>query len=356
MDDPFGDLRGCLVARTDSTAAAARKLRRCAREWEQKRPDPAAIEKGLELLKRTALKLAAGPHRVRALAWTAEVARHLGHPDPAIEDLTISESAAIPEDWRRAEAIIACARVLRHRREDLAEIVTSLEKGLARRTEARLARLGAGDIRDKGSSGSKVHEQKVEAIPSPDPLPGGERITIGLVNAYKGGQGPDGAPRLKEVHLRAIGRAAPLCNAYGFNLALFNFPLAPGMTGEDLVARVAATSRVGAGGGHLAGLADEGRLVLVEPGKRLTGDDEELGRLVATTSKPGAGKATPLPELIADGVPLLILIGLGPKGLPYGILEASAHHLEVTGVGVALETATAMGALVQHLRHALVGN
>ena len=44
-----------------------------------------------------------------------------------------------------------------------------------------------------------------------------------------------------------------------------------------------------------------------------------------------------------------LIMGLGRKGLPRSLLDKVPYHLEITGSGVPLETATAMGILAYML-------
>ena len=75
---------------------------------------------------------------------------------------------------------------------------------------------------------------------------------LALYDTYEGG--------LKPVHARAVARAAPLCVAFGLDLALMGFPTD---NLEELVKMVARDTGVGKGGGYLKELHKEGRVVLV---------------------------------------------------------------------------------------------
>ena len=44
-----------------------------------------------------------------------------------------------------------------------------------------------------------------------------------------------------------------------------------------------------------------------------------------------------------------IIMGLGKRGLPQSLLDSVDYHLELTGSGVALETATAMGVIAAQM-------
>jgi hypothetical protein len=165
-----------------------------------------------------------------------------------------------------------------------------------------------------------------------------KRHFLALCDTYEGG--------LKPVHSRAVARAAPLCAAFDLDLALIGFP----SDDLDRIIDLAVTdTNIGKGGTFLRQLHQEGRIILLDP--ELVGDMGLLsaGIPVATTSSPDRSKAVSLEEAIAlsrNGPGNICLImGLGRKGLPGKLLKAVAHHLEITGSNVPLETATAMGIL-----------
>lgn len=174
------------------------------------------------------------------------------------------------------------------------------------------------------AGGAPAPAPRPTAAKDASPVP--ERIghTLALVNTYEGG--------LKLPHLRAVARAAPVCHAFGLDLALLDFPV------EDLASLVQAVESetgIGEGGRYLAGLHAAGRLL-----------DRAPRTWVATTPKPAADKQA---ELAGRG-PICFLMGVGPKGLPAHMLEAAELHYEITGNGTSLETATAMGILAERLR------
>jgi hypothetical protein len=76
---------------------------------------------------------------------------------------------------------------------------------------------------------------------------------------------------------------------------------------------------------------------------------------VATTPHPEPAKAADLAGALARARAagtgrLCVLMGLGKRGLPASLLRAVASHVELTGQGVSLETATAMGVVAERLR------
>ncbi|WP_202320136.1 DUF531 family protein [Archaeoglobus neptunius] len=158
-------------------------------------------------------------------------------------------------------------------------------------------------------------------------------IVICLVNTYD---------KLKkhEIHLRSIARAAPLCYAFNMHLALLDFPF--WKKPEEVAEEVAEYTTIGNGGKYLLGLAEEGKLHLVEK------IPAHFGVSIATTSKPDPKKNMDL-ELLKSLNSATFLIGLGRKGLPSNILKSARYHLDITQQGVSLETCTAIGAIAMLL-------
>ena len=179
--------------------------------------------------------------------------------------------------------------------------------------------------RGQGRLGGKIAKAApAKAVKLPTPT--GEHV-LGLWNGYRGG--------LKPPHLRALARAGALCAGFGLDLALVDF----GKTElPRLAQRVARESRAD-GGEWFAALVGAGRVKLFNgvPGKW-------AGTLVATTPQPGK----PEPPVPFEGR-LCLLMGVGPQGLPGKLLKAAKFHLELTGHGVELETATAMGVIAERL-------
>jgi len=168
---------------------------------------------------------------------------------------------------------------------------------------------------------------------------------------------------------RTLARAAPVAAAFDCNLAAFGFPFDEGRRREgrsadapdlrtplEVAEFVADSTTIGEGGEYFQQLARESRFQFFPfPG---AGFPPQLGRVVATTPHPDAGKRTTPLEVareLASGKSQLLVYGLGPRGLPKDVLAASKTHLEITGKGVSLETATALGALpamlAAHLHH-----
>ncbi len=171
------------------------------------------------------------------------------------------------------------------------------------------------------------------------------RHILALYDTYEGG--------LKPVHSRTVARAAPLCAAFDLDLALMGFP------SDDLdriIELVSKETNIGKGGAYLNSLHKEGRVYLVKcTGSDPPGDWSGLGLPVATTSKPARSRSIMMKDskkLSSKEHPLkrvCLIMGLGRKGLPRSLLDKVPYHLEITGSGVPLETATAMGILAYML-------
>jgi len=151
--------------------------------------------------------------------------------------------------------------------------------------------------------------------------------TLGLFNTYGG--------NWNHPHFKAVYKASKLCAAFDLDLALISFPV---ISPKKLVKEVNKEMRV-TRNDFLSELLSLGRVLFFEE------DIDELlaGRKVVTTSNPDNDKTT-LPS-----EKLCMVMGLGPKGLPKSYIKKSDYHFELTGLNVALETGTAMGALSYEL-------
>lgn len=191
---------------------------------------------------------------------------------------------------------------------------TPAKKKAQRKVDQALEKAGMQAPEPKPET-AQVVEEKIE------PLPEGKGKTLALVNTYEGG--------LKVTHLRAVAKAAPLCVAFDLDLALVDFPTDDL---DGLVAQCNAETRIGAEGKHVQQLHNAGRIHLQAP----------AGAWIASTPNP-----TKKCSLAGD----VLLMGLGPKGLPATVLEEAQYHYEITGKEVHLETATAMGILADRFHN-----
>lgn len=173
-------------------------------------------------------------------------------------------------------------------------------------------------------------------------MPG--RVTIGLFNSYD-------PVKFHESHRRALARAGPLALAFDCNLATFGFPYDKDLsTPADIANWVATTTSIGESGSYLIELAEKGRFSFFDFPKK--GFPPQLGEVVITTRKPLPAKRVSAPDvrtLVRSGKSVLLLFGLGPRGLPKEMFDISNRHLDITGRGLSLETCTALGAVVASL-------
>ena len=174
-------------------------------------------------------------------------------------------------------------------------------------------------------------------------MPG--RMTIGLYNTYD--------PRkFREAHRRILARAGPIARAFDCNLATFGFPYEQEMrTPQEIVDWLSTTTSIGDGGQYLIDLAKAGRFSIFDKPKK--GFPPQFGEVIVTTRKPDPSKSiTPkeLAGMVKRGQSILLLFGLGPHGLPKEIFKIGKYHLDISGKGYSMETATAIGAVPAVLR------
>ncbi len=166
------------------------------------------------------------------------------------------------------------------------------------------------------------------------------RMTIGLYNSYD-------PVKFHEAHRRALARAGPVALAFDANLVTFGFPYARDLgTPTQIVEWVSGTTSIGEGGRYLRELAAGGRFASFDFPKR--GFPPQLGEVVVTTNRPDpklATNAKVLAGLLKHGTSILLVFGLGPRGLDdRDIYTLGRYHFDLTGRGLSLETATALGA------------
>jgi hypothetical protein len=165
-------------------------------------------------------------------------------------------------------------------------------------------------------------------------------MTIGLYNSYD-------LLKFHEAHRRALARAGPVALAFDANLVTFGFPYAKDLvTPLRIVEWVAGTTSIGEGGRYLKDLAAAGRFQTFDFPKK--GFPPQLGEVVVTTNRPEpkrAANAKVLAGLLKHGTSILLVFGLGPRGLDdHEIYPLGRYHFDLTGRGLSLETATALGA------------
>ena len=167
------------------------------------------------------------------------------------------------------------------------------------------------------------------------------RVTIGLYNSYD-------PVRFHESHRRALARAGPLALAFDCNLATFGFPYEKELsTPVEIANWVSTTTSIGESGAYLVELANKGRFSAFDFPKK--GFPPQLGEVVVTTRKPSSERKASLSDVrsaLKSGRSVLLVFGLGPRGLPKEVFEIGEKHLDVTAKGLSLETCTALGAVV----------
>jgi hypothetical protein len=170
-------------------------------------------------------------------------------------------------------------------------------------------------------------------------MPG--RVTIGLYNSYD-------PVKFHESHRRALARAGPLALAFDCNLSTFGFPYDKELSTPVEIARwVSTTTSIGESGSYLIELSEKGRFSCFDfPGR---GFPPQLGEIVVTTRKPEPGKEVStddIRQMLRSGRSVLLVFGLGPRGLPKEVFRMSGKHLDITGRKLSLETCTALGAVI----------
>lgn len=177
-------------------------------------------------------------------------------------------------------------------------------------------------------------------------------LTLGLYNCYD-------PKKWHDIMRITLARAAPVALAFDCDVATFGFPFGQARrrgaresdalrTVHDIAQFVAEGTSIGEGGEYFRDLATSGRFKNFPFPKAGGGFPLQLGRMVATTPHPEKAKMTRPADVaheLAAGESQLLVFGLGPRGLPTDVLADASHHLELTGKGISMETATALGAL-----------
>lgn len=162
-------------------------------------------------------------------------------------------------------------------------------------------------------------------------------LTLGILNTYD-------KLKILDAHYRTIARAAPICYAYGFSLALYDFPYK--MSTIELVNFISEKTTIGNSGKYLEMLHKKQHLFVSDLPKN--GFSSHFGKIIITTSHPDKNKKLE-PIEVANGIlknqSYLFLVGLGRKGLPKKIIERAKYHLDITSQEISLETCTAIGAI-----------
>ncbi|MEM3341307.1 MAG: DUF531 family protein [Thermoplasmata archaeon] len=167
------------------------------------------------------------------------------------------------------------------------------------------------------------------------------RITIGLYNTYN-------PVKFMEAHRRAMCRAGALAEGFDCNLAFFGFPVPQEVrTPLEITEWATSNTTIGNEGENFVNVARAGRVSFFDFSRK-GGFPPQLGEPVITTCRPEPEKSINPEEVVRmlKKKSLLLLFGLGHKGLPEEIKVLGKYHLDITGKGASLETATAMGAVI----------
>jgi hypothetical protein len=152
--------------------------------------------------------------------------------------------------------------------------------------------------------------------------------------------------KFAEAHRRALARASPVAAAFNCNLCVFGFPFDKELRTPMEIARwIVTTTSIGQGGDWIIKLAEEGRFSSFPYPKG--GFPPQLGKVVIATRKPDVNKAmepSVIAGLLKDGRSILLVFGLGPRGLPEKIMGMGEFHMDLTNKGISFETCTALGA------------
>lgn len=178
-------------------------------------------------------------------------------------------------------------------------------------------------------------------------LPASTGNALGLYDTYQGS--------IKPIHIRTLARAAPLCAAFGLDLALIGFPISDV---NDFIKQVTTDTTIGKGGKYLQFLLDENRIHFYSCSHKKLPLFRENEIVIATTAHPDKNKSITLQDAIkikenSQNNKLIVIMGLGKKGLSNLLLQQVDYHLELTGLNVPLETCTAMGIITMKMHQQL---
>jgi hypothetical protein len=275
------------------------------------------------LLIEEALSIEDPYYSAMALSWISRRMMELGLDGKEAFSKAIEAVEQVPPGWRRSEITIFVEKeISKTGAEELLGLIKSVK-------DSDYSEIVHTPSYEQAESKPKIKR-------SEDKTPG--NIVFGLFNTYEG-------KKLKDAHIRAVARAAPLCVAYGFKLGLFNFPF---KDSKELKLKVENQTLIRDVGKYIRILIENNWLLIMDsPSSSFLADD---GVLIVTTSKPDMGKKTSLEEALKINAPCFyFLIGLGSGGLPKKILRLSKYHVELTGGNISLETCTAMGVLAAKL-------
>jgi hypothetical protein len=315
----------------------ARSLKREAKKLDMSKADK------FKLLKKRARAIEDPYYSAMAFSWIGARMAEVGLESETVFSSALEKSRSTEPEWRRAEILLHIASEMSKTGSiylqelfdaaaglDEAELRVKTLKEMKRRMARKGVDLSGLEAYKQGDSEKKIESQKN----SPPPSGCKSKIALGLYNTYEG-------KTIKDNHIRAIARAAPLCIAFNLKLALFNFPV---KNLAEFVKTVESQTRLKESKHQITVLYNRGCISLKQsPNTPISSD---LGVFVSTTSHPDPEKMIGLEKLLEVDEQVCFLMGLGSRGLPKKVLNVSKFHLELTGKNVSLETCTAMGVLV----------
>ena len=141
------------------------------------------------------------------------------------------------------------------------------------------------------------------------------RLTMGLYNSLD-------PKKFAEAHRRALARAAPVAAAFNCNLVVFGFPFDSELrTPVEIADWLVTTTSIGQGGDWIVKLAQQGRFQSFSYPKG--GFPPQFGKVMVATRKPDDRIAIGPRDaavMLDQGRSLLMVFGLGPRGLPEKIM------------------------------------
>lgn len=193
--------------------------------------------------------------------------------------------------------------------------------------------------------------QRKKTIPvaniNPSSFPQSTTKILTLYDTYEGS--------LKPIHFRMVARAAPLCCAFGLDLALMGFPV---QNLKLFIEKAIHETTIAKGGDFIRYLFRNNRIHLLKYTEDNLSIFHQNEILIATTEQPDEKKNVSFDQLFKkeknqSKKTFYILMGLGKKGLPASLLKKVPYHVEITGLNIPIETSTAMGIITYQIHNAL---
>ena len=305
------------------------------------------IKKDFLSLKKVIFSLSHPSDRVQLLTTLAGSADKKNHFDFSFNTFAeaLDESKQIKQIEKRTKEQIKIAKgFIKIGKNDLGkEILVKNHESIDNRSIKKSIEQTMQESNMKFDDIQPVQKDKKTSHYTPSSLPASTGKTLGLYDTYEGA--------IKPIHIRTIARAAPLCAAFGLDLALMGFPI---KNLKDFIKQATTDTTIGEGGKYLQFLFDENRIHTYPCSQKKPPNFTNNELAVATTAHPDENKTISVTEaFIKKGTNprkrLIFIMGLGKKGLPSTLLKRLDYHLELTGNQVSLETCTAMGIIAMKM-------